>query len=47
MSRDCFSFPKSSRRDLLRAAMYGVGVSAAAVPIPLLAQAAAQLSPSN
>ena len=44
MSRDRFSFPKSSRRDLLRAAMYGVGVSAAAVPIPLLAQAAAQLS---
>src|SRR5207249_12296357 len=44
MSRDRFSFPKSSLRDLLRAAMYGVGVSAAAVPIPLLAQAAAQLS---
>jgi uncharacterized protein (DUF1501 family) len=44
MSRSRFSFPKSSRRDLLRAAMYGVGVSAAAVPIPLLAQAAAQLS---
>lgn len=44
MSGNRFSFPKSSRRDLLRAAMYGVGVSAAAVPIPLLAQAAAQLS---
>src|SRR5262245_22766478 len=44
MSRNRFSFPRSSRRELLRAAMYGVGVSAAAVPIPLLAQAAAQVS---
>ena len=44
MSRSRFSFPKSSRRDLLRAAMYGVGVSAAAVPNPLFAQAAAALA---
>ncbi|HWE49549.1 MAG TPA: DUF1501 domain-containing protein [Bryobacteraceae bacterium] len=44
MSRDQFSFPKSSRRDLLRAAMYGVGVSAAAIPSPLFAQAAASLA---
>jgi uncharacterized protein (DUF1501 family) len=44
MSRDNFSFPKSSRRDLLRAAMYGVGVSAAAIPSPLFAQAAASLA---
>src|SRR5580704_6111862 len=44
MSKNSFSFPKSSRRDLLRAAMYGVGVSAAAVPIPLFAQAAAALA---
>lgn len=39
-----FSFPKSSRRDLLRAAMYGIGVSAAAAPSPLFAQAAAALA---
>lgn len=39
-----FSFPKSSRRDLLRAGMYGIGVSAAALPMPLFAQAAAALS---
>jgi uncharacterized protein (DUF1501 family) len=39
-----FSFPKSSRRDLLRAGMYGIGVSAAGIPIPLFAQAAAQLT---
>src|SRR5579862_530418 len=44
MSRSSFSFPKASRRDLLRAAIYGVGVSAAAVPIPLFAQAAAALA---
>jgi uncharacterized protein (DUF1501 family) len=44
MSKNRFSFPESSRRDLLRAAMYGVGVSAAAVPMPLFAQAAAALS---
>ena len=39
-----FSFSKASRRDLLRAAMYGVGVSAAALPMPLFGQAAAALS---
>ncbi len=39
-----FTFPKSSRRDLLRAGMYGIGVSAAALPVPLFAQAAAALS---
>ena len=39
-----FSFPEASRRDLLRAAMCGVGVSAAAVPMPLFAQAAAALA---
>jgi uncharacterized protein (DUF1501 family) len=44
MSHNSFSFPKASRRDLLRAAMYGVGVSAAAMPSPLFAQAAAALS---
>src|SRR3984893_18392428 len=44
MNKDRFSFPKASRRDLLRAAMYGVGVSAAAVPMPLFAQAAAALA---
>ena len=36
--------PEISRRDLLRAAMYGVGVSAAAIPSPLFAQAAAALA---
>src|ERR1700676_1013041 len=44
MNKDRFSFPKASRRDLLRAAMYGVGVSAAATPMPLFAQAAAALA---
>src|ERR1700693_5061082 len=44
MTKDRFSFPKASRRDLLRAAMYGVGVSAAAVPMPMFAQAAAGLA---
>src|SRR5581483_3131972 len=38
-----FSFSASSRRDLLRLGMYGIGVSAAAVPMPLFAQAAAAL----
>ena len=38
-----FSFSESSRRDLLRLGMYGIGVSAAAVPMPLFAQAAAAL----
>jgi uncharacterized protein (DUF1501 family) len=44
MKNHRFSFPKSSRRDLLRAGMYGIGVSAAALPLPLFAQAAAALS---
>jgi len=44
MKNHRFSFPKSSRRDLLRAGMYGIGVSAATLPMPLFAQAAAALS---
>jgi uncharacterized protein (DUF1501 family) len=44
MKNQRFSFPKSSRRDLLRAGMYGIGVSAAALPLPLFAQAAAALA---
>src|ERR1700731_3840400 len=44
MNKDRFSFPQASRRDLLRAAMYGVGVSASAVPMPMFAQAAAALA---
>ncbi len=44
MSRTRFSFSNASRRDLLRAAMYGVGVSASAIPSPLFAQAAAALA---
>src|ERR1700692_4023079 len=44
MKNNHFSFPKASRRDLLRAAMYGVGVSASAVPMPMFAQAAAALA---
>jgi uncharacterized protein (DUF1501 family) len=43
MSRSRFSFPNASRRDLLKAAMYGIGVSAASRPSPLFAQAAAAL----
>ena len=39
-----FSFSKASRRDLLRAAMYGVGVSASALPMPMFGQAAAALA---
>jgi len=38
-----FSFSQTSRRDLLRLGMYGIGVSAAALPMPLFAQAAASL----
>jgi uncharacterized protein (DUF1501 family) len=44
MKRNHFSFSESSRRDLLRLGMYGIGVSAAAVPMPLFAQAAAALA---
>ena len=43
MKKNHFSFSESSRRDLLRLGMYGIGVSAAAVPMPLFAQAAAAL----
>src|SRR6202790_3566077 len=39
-----FTFPKASRRDLPRAAMYGAGVSAAATPMPMFAPAAAALA---
>ncbi len=40
-----FSFSKSSRRDLLRAGMYGVCVTAgASIPVPVFGQAAAQLA---
>src|ERR1700733_3537144 len=44
MNRNRFSFSKSSRRELLRAGMFGVGVSAAALPLPLFAQASAALA---
>src|SRR5436305_13463374 len=40
-----FSFSRSSRRDLLRAGMYGVCVSAGAtLPVPVFGQAAAALA---
>src|SRR5271169_2202765 len=42
-----FSFSQSTRRDLLRAGMYGVCVSAASLPLPIFGQAAAQLTQSN
>src|SRR5262249_39217150 len=45
MSRTRFSFSQASRRELLRAAMYGVSVSAgAALPVPVFGQAAARLA---
>ncbi len=44
MKKNHFAFSESSRRDLLRLGMYGIGVSAAAVPMPLFAQAAAALA---
>ncbi len=44
MKKNRFSFSQSSRRDLLRAGMYGVCVSAASLPVPVFAQAAAQLA---
>ncbi|MBZ5635201.1 MAG: DUF1501 domain-containing protein [Acidobacteriia bacterium] len=44
MTRNHFSFSKLSRRDLLRAGMYGVGVTAGALPLPLFAQAGAALA---
>src|SRR5579871_7064185 len=40
-----FSFSRSSRRDLLRAGMYGVCVTAgASLPVPVFGQAAAALA---
>src|ERR1700730_2902091 len=45
MSKKRFSFSQASRRDLLRAGMYGVCVSAgASLPVPIFGQAAAQLA---
>jgi len=45
MGKDRFSFPKSSRRDLLRASLYGVCVAAgSSLPVPVFGQAAAQLA---
>src|SRR5579862_4520605 len=44
MKKNQFEFSASSRRDLLRLGMYGIGVSAAALPMPLFAQAAASLA---
>src|ERR1700683_2356924 len=45
MKRTRFSFPKASRRDLLRAAMYGVSVSAgSALRMSLFGQAAAAMA---
>src|ERR1051326_5505135 len=45
MSRKAFSFSQSSRRDLLRAGMYGVCVTAgASLPLPVFGQAAAELT---
>ena len=44
MTRNHFSFSKLTRRDLLRAGMYGVGVTAGALPLPLFAQAGAALT---
>ena len=45
MSEKRFSFARSSRRDLLRAGLYGVCVSAgASLPVPVFGQAAAQLT---
>ena len=43
--KDRFSFARSSRRDLLRAGMYGVCVSVGAgIPVPVFGQAAAALA---
>jgi uncharacterized protein (DUF1501 family) len=44
MKKNRFSFSEASRRDLLRLGMYGIGVSGAALPMPLFAQAAASLA---
>ncbi len=48
MNKSRFSFSKSSRRELLRAGMYGVCVTAgASIPLPVFGQAAAQLAKKN
>jgi uncharacterized protein (DUF1501 family) len=47
MKKNHFSFSESSRRDLLRLGMYGIGVSAAALPMPLFAQAVASQANAN
>ncbi len=47
MKKNHFSFSESSRRDLLRLGMYGIGVSAAALPMPLFAQAVASHANAN
>jgi uncharacterized protein (DUF1501 family) len=47
MKKKHFSFSESSRRDLLRLGMYGIGVSAAAIPMPLFAQAVASQAKAN
>src|SRR5215475_10825005 len=45
MRKDRFSFSKATRRDLLRAGMYGVCVSAgASLSVPVFGQAAAALA---
>ena len=45
MKSNRFSFSKSNRRELLRAGMYGVCVTAgASMPLPVFGQAAAQLA---
>src|ERR1700722_6547629 len=45
MKNNRFSFSKSSRRDLFRAGMYGVCVTAgASLPVPVFGQAVAQLA---
>jgi len=44
MKNNRFSFSSSSRRELLRAGLFGVGVSACARPLPLFAQASAALA---
>jgi hypothetical protein len=45
MKNNRFSFPKASRRDLLRAGMYGVSVTAgSALRMALFGQAAAAVA---
>jgi len=44
VKKNHFSFSESNRRDLLRLGMFGIGVSAWALPMPLFGQAAAALA---